>query len=171
VSSSQIKFVNTTNSPAMVFKYKLINYSSLSSFSTNSSGELDVFGHDSDSLGVDGAQVGIFEQSYEVSFTGLLKSSNCSTLESEIGFEVLSDLTDQSLEGEFSDEQFCALLISSDFPQSDCSRPVSMGLFDSSSGWGTFPGCLGCQLFPWGFSSGGFTGGLLGTGHLCKEKG
>ena len=77
VSSSQIKFVNTTNSPAMVFKYKLINYSSLSSFSTNSSGELDVFGHDSDSLGVDGAQVGIFEQSYEVSFTGLLKKTRC----------------------------------------------------------------------------------------------
>jgi len=41
-----------------------------------------------------------------------------------------------------------------------------MGLFDSSSGWGTFPGCLGCQLFPWGFSSGGFTGGLLGSGHF-----
>jgi len=38
----------------------------LSTLSTDTAGELDVLGHDGDTLGVDGAQVGVFEESYEV---------------------------------------------------------------------------------------------------------
>jgi hypothetical protein len=40
----------------------------LSSFSTDSSGQLDVLWHDGDPLGVDGAQVGIFEETDQVGF-------------------------------------------------------------------------------------------------------
>jgi hypothetical protein len=34
------------------------------------------FWHDGDSLGVDGAQVGIFEQSSQISFAGFLQGHN-----------------------------------------------------------------------------------------------
>ena len=44
----------------------------LSTFSSDSSCELDVLWHDCDSLGVDGAQVCVFEKSDEVRFGGFL---------------------------------------------------------------------------------------------------
>ena len=44
----------------------------LSTLSTDTAGELDVLGHDGDTLGVDGAQVGVLEQPDEVSLAGLL---------------------------------------------------------------------------------------------------
>jgi hypothetical protein len=47
--------------------------SKLSAFTSNTTSQLDVLGHDGDSLGVDGAQVGIFEQSNQVSFAGFLQ--------------------------------------------------------------------------------------------------
>ena len=40
----------------------------LCTFSTDSSCQLDVFWHDGDPLGVDGAQVGVLEEADEVSF-------------------------------------------------------------------------------------------------------
>ena len=46
----------------------------LSPLATDSSGQLDVLGHDGDPLGVDGAEVGVFEQSNQVGFAGLLQS-------------------------------------------------------------------------------------------------
>jgi len=53
----------------------------LCSFSTDSSCQLDVFWHNGDSLCVDGAKIGIFEETNEVSFRGFLESSYGSTLE------------------------------------------------------------------------------------------
>ena len=47
--------------------------SDLSTFSTDTTGQLDVLGHDGDSLGMDSAKVGVFEQSDEVSFSGFLE--------------------------------------------------------------------------------------------------
>ena len=44
----------------------------LSSFTTDSSCKLDVFGHDGHSLGVDGAQVRVFKQTNKVGFTCFL---------------------------------------------------------------------------------------------------
>ena len=138
---------------------------SLGTFSTDSSGQLDVLWHDGDSLGVDGAQVGVFEETDQVSFTGFLEGHDSRALESEISLEVLGDFSDQSLEGEFSDEELCALLVSPDFSQGDCSRPVSVWFLDSTSGGCALSGSLGGQLFSWSLSSGGFTGGLLCTSH------
>ena len=46
----------------------------LCTLSSDSSGQLDVLGHDGDPLGVDGAQVGVLEKSDEVSLAGLLES-------------------------------------------------------------------------------------------------
>ena len=40
--------------------------SDLSSLSTDAAGQLDVLGHDGDTLGVDGAQVGVLEEADDV---------------------------------------------------------------------------------------------------------
>ena len=57
-------------------KCLLRSISRLSSFSSNSAGQLDILGHDGDALGVDGAEIGVFKQTNEVSFGGLLESKD-----------------------------------------------------------------------------------------------
>ena len=126
---------------------------------------MDVLGHDGDTLGVDGAQVGVLEQTYKVGLAGLLEGHDSRRLEPEVGLEVLGDLTDQALEGQLPDEELSGLLVTTDLTESDCSRPVTMGLLDSSSGRGALTSSLGGQLFTWGLASSGFTSGLLGTSH------
>ena len=140
--------------------------SRLGSFSSDSSGELDVLGHDGDSLGVDGAQVGIFEKTNEVSLRSFLEGHDGGRLESEVSLEVLGDFSDESLEGELSDEKLGRFLVSSDLSESDGSRSVSVGLLDTSGGWGGLSSGLGGELLSGSLSSGGFSGGLLGSSHV-----
>ena len=139
----------------------------LSSLSTDTAGQLDVLGHDGDTLGVDGAQVGIFKETNQVSLRSLLESHDGRGLESQVSLEVLGDLTDQTLEGQLADEQLGGLLVTTDLTESDCSGPVTMGLLDSSGGWGALTGSLGSQLFPGGLASGGLTSGLFCSGHFA----
>ena len=47
--------------------------SDLSTLATDTAGKLDVLGHDGHTLGMDGAQVGVLEQTDEVSLAGLLE--------------------------------------------------------------------------------------------------
>ncbi len=70
----------------------------LNKITTNTTSQLD----HGDSLGMDGTQVGIFKQSNQTSFAGFLQGHNSGTLETQISFEILSDLTDQMLEGQFA---------------------------------------------------------------------
>ena len=79
--------------------------SRLRALTTEAAGQLDVLGLDGDTLGVDGTQVGVLEQGDEVSLDGLLKSTNGRRLEAEIRLEVLSNLTDQTLEGQLADQK------------------------------------------------------------------
>ena len=143
----------------------------LSTLPTDATGQLDVLGHDGDSLGVDGAQVGVLEQTDQVSLAGLLKSHDGRALEAQVGLEVLSDLSDQTLEGQLADQQLSGLLVTTDLSQSHGTGPVTMGLLHATGGWGAFAGSLGSELLPWGFASGGFTSGLLGSCHCeqCSE--
>ncbi|KAL7402236.1 hypothetical protein ABVT39_011767 [Epinephelus coioides] len=67
---------------------------SLSSLSADATGQLDIFGHDSDSLGVDGAQVGVLKQAH------------------------------QALEGQLADEQLRGFLVATDLSQSHGTGPV-----------------------------------------------
>ena len=78
---------------------------SLSPFSTNPSGQLDVLGHNGDPLSVDGAEVGVLEEPHKVCLTGLLKSHNSGTLEAQVSLEILCNLTNQSLEWQLADQQ------------------------------------------------------------------
>ena len=137
----------------------------LGALSANTAGQLDVLGHDGDTLGVDGAQVGVLEETHQVSLAGLLEGHDGGALEAEVSLEVLGDLTDETLEGELADEELGGLLVSSDLTESNGSWPVSVGLLDSSGGGSRFAGSLGGQLFPGGLASGGFASGLLGTSH------
>ena len=58
---------------------------SVSSLSTDAAGKLDVFGHDGDPPGVDGAQVGVLEESDQVSLAGFLQSRDGGALEAQLG--------------------------------------------------------------------------------------
>ena len=138
----------------------------LSSLSTDTAGQLDVLGHDGDTLGVDGAQVGVLEQTDEVSLAGLLESHDSRGLESQVSLEVLGDLSHQTLEGQLADEELSGLLVSPDLTESHSSGPVSVGLLHSSSGWGSLPSSLDGQTLPGSFSSSGFPSSLLGTCHV-----
>ena len=138
---------------------------SLGTFSTDASGQLDVLGHDGDTLGVDGAQVGVLEETDQVSLGGFLKGHDSRGLEAEISLEVLGDFTDQALEGQLPDEELSALLVTTDLTEGDGSGPVTMGFLDTSCSRGGLASSLGGELLAWGLASGRFTGGLLGTSH------
>ena len=53
----------------------------LSTLTTDAAGKLDVLGHDGDTLGVDGAQVGVLKQTDEVSLAGLLEGHDSGGLQ------------------------------------------------------------------------------------------
>jgi len=141
-------------------------WSFLCTLSTDPPGQLDVLGHDGDTLGVDGAQVGVLEQPNQVGLAGLLQGTDGGGLEPQVSLEVLSNLPDQPLEGQLADEQLGGLLVTPDLTESDCAGPVPMGLLHSSCGRSRLPGCLRCQLLPRGLASCRLTRGLLRTSHL-----
>jgi len=119
---------------------------------------------------VDGAQIGVFEEADQISLASLLQGADGSGLEPEIGLEILSNLPDQTLEGELADEQLGGLLVTPDLSQSNSSGPVTVGLLDAAGGGGGLPSRLGGQLLPGGLASGRLTGSLLGTSHLLPES-
>jgi hypothetical protein len=49
-------------------------------------------------------------------------------------FEVLSNFTNKSLEGEFANKQFGGFLVTTDFTKSDGSGPETMGFLYTTSG-------------------------------------
>ena len=138
----------------------------LSTLATDTAGQLDVLGHDGHTLGVDGAQVGVLEQTDQVSLAGLLQSHDGGALEAQIGLEVLSDLTHKTLEWQLADEELGGFLVTADLTESHCSGPVTVGLLHTSGGRGALASGLGGQLLTRGLASGRFTGGLLGTCHV-----
>jgi histone H3 len=73
--------------------------------------ELDVLGHDGDALGVDGAEVGVLEETDKVRLGRLLEREDGVRLEAEVRLEVLGDLADEALEGELTDKQLGGLLV------------------------------------------------------------
>ncbi|TRY67801.1 hypothetical protein TCAL_15884 [Tigriopus californicus] len=96
----------------------------LGALPTDTAGQLDVLGHDGDTLGVDGAQVGVLKETHQVSLRGLLQCHNSARLETQVGLEVLSNLTDQTLERQLTDEQLGGLLVTTDLTKSHRSGTV-----------------------------------------------
>ena len=148
-----------------VYFFKTSFFSS-ESFTSDSSSELDVFGHDGNSSSMDGTEIGIFEETDEVSFGGFLESEDGGTLESEFVFEFSGDFSNESLEGEFSDQEIGALLIFSDFSEGDGSGSESVGFLDTSGSGGRFSGGLVGELFSGSLETSGFSSSLLSSCHL-----
>ena len=142
----------------------------LSPLTTDTTGQLDVLGHDGHTLGMNGTQVGVLEETNQVSLASLLQGHDSRALEAQVCLEVLGDLTDQTLEGQLADKQLSGLLVTTDLTESHCSRPVPVGLLHSSSGRGALASSLGGQLLSWSLSSSGFTSSLLGTCHCFYRR-
>jgi len=140
--------------------------SRLTTLTAEAAGKLDVLGLDGDTLGVDSAQVRVFEQGDKVGFDGLLESTDGGGLEAEVGLEVLGDLTDKALEGQLADEKLGRLLVATDLTESDGTRLIAMGLLDTSSGRCGLAGGLGSELLTGSLATSGLTGSLLGASHL-----
>ncbi len=137
------------------------------SLAADSAGELEVLGHDGDSLGVDGAEVGVLEETDEVGLGGLLESEDSGGLEAEVVLELRSDLADESLEGELSDEELGALLESADLTESNCARSEAVGLLDTAGGGGgSLLGLLLSDVLSGGLATGVLASGLLGACHF-----
>ena len=134
------------------------------SLSTDSAGELHVLGHDGNSLGVDGAEVGVFEKSDHVGLGGFLEGEDGGRLESKVVLEVSGDISDESLEGELSDEELSGFLELSDFSEGDGSGTESVGSLDTTGN--LLGGGLGGNVLSGVFTSGTLTSGHLGTGHI-----
>jgi hypothetical protein len=137
----------------------------LRALTTDAAGKLDVLGHDGHTLGVDGSKVGVLEKTNKVSLGRLLKSEHGGTLEAEVGLEILSDLTDKSLEGKLADEKLGGLLVTTDLTKSHGTGTVSVGLLDTTSSGGALAGSLGGELLAGGLASGRFACSLLCAGH------
>ena len=134
--------------------------------SPDSAGELDVSDHDGDSSGVDGAEVGVFEQADQVGFDGFLESEEGRALESELAVRLVGDVLDDSLERKLSDQKISGLLVSSDLSESDSSGPVSMGLLESSSLGGTLSGSFRVKSLSGSLDTGGgLSSSSLSSGH------
>merc|ERR1719347_774943 len=147
-----------------------LQFYSLGPLAPDPTSELDIFGHYSNPLGMDGAQVSILEQSHQVGLTCLLQSHYSRTLEPEIGLEILGNLPDKALERQLTDEQLRGLLISPYFPESHGPRPVPVRLLDSSCGRGRFPSSFGSELLPRSFPSSGLPGSLLSASHYSSKR-
>jgi histone H3 len=88
---------------------------------------------DGDTLGVDCGKVGVFEEGDEVSLGGLLESHDGGGLETQVGLEVLSDLTNETLEGKLPDEELGGLLVATNFSESDGTRAEPVRLLHATS--------------------------------------
>jgi histone H3 len=140
----------------------------LRSLSADAAGELNVFRHDGNTLGVNGAQVGVLEETNEVSLRSLLKGEDGRSLEAQVTLEVLGNLADETLEGELADEEVGGLLVPTDLAEGDGTGAVAVGLLHASGGGGGLARCLGGKLLAWGFASGGLACGLLSTSHFVE---
>lgn len=133
---------------------------------------------------MDGAKVGVLEEGDEVCLDRLLESADGRALEAEIGLEVLSNLTDKTLEWQLADEKLGRLLVATDLTESDgtCELMsvvvlmadseesvrltwlVSVRLLDTTGRWCGLASLLGGKLLTWGLA----TSGLACDGMLAR---
>ena len=134
-------------------------------FASDSPSQLNILRHNGDSLRMNSTKICIFKQTDQVRLCRLLKRRHGTALEPQIGFEVLCDLTNQSLKRKLSDQKLSTLLVFSDLTECDGSRAKTMGLLDSAGGWSWLSGGFGGQLLSGSLASGGFSGSLFGACH------
>ncbi len=154
-----------------------------SNIAPDTPGELDILGHDSNALGVNGAEVAVLEETDDVRLSRLLEGEDSGGLEPEAGLEVLSDLSHQALERLHTDQEFCAFLVLADLTKSDSTGPVAVRLLDATCGGSlgdeggdpilavpyslgsAFASSFGGELLTRSLASGGLACCLLGSCH------
>ena len=119
---------------------------------------------------MDGAQVGIFEKTDQISFSSFLESQDSRALESQISLVVMSDFSDESLERKLSDEEISGLLVLSDFSEGNGTGSISMGFLDTTGSGGGFSSSLGSELLSGSLGTGRLSGGLLSSGHFKLDE-
>ena len=135
-------------------------------FTSDAPRQLDVLDEDGDALGVDGAQVGVLEETNEVGLGSLLQGHDGGALEAEVGLEVLRDLAHEALERQLAHEELRRLLVAADLAERDGARAVAVGLLDAAGGRRRLARGLGGELLAGRLATGGFACGLLCTGHF-----
>ncbi len=70
-------------------------------------------------LTVDGTEIGVFEEGDEVSLNGFLEGTDGGRLETQVRFEVLGNLTNQTLEWQLSDQELRGFLVTTDLTESN----------------------------------------------------
>jgi hypothetical protein len=138
----------------------------LGALTADTTSKLDILGHDGNTLGMDSAQVGVLKETNEVSLSSFLKSSDGRTLEAQVGLEVLGNLSNETLEGQLTDQQLSGLLELTDLTESDGSGAEAVRLLDATTRWGLLTGLLGSVGLTGSLTSGRLTSGLLSTSHF-----
>ena len=105
------------------------NYDTLRALTAKTTRERHVLRLDSNALGVNRSQVGVLEEADEVCLARLLESADGRRLEAKVGLEVLSNLTNETLERKLADQKLRALLVATNFTESHRTRLVTVRLF------------------------------------------
>jgi len=116
---------------------------------------------------VDGAQIGVLEETDQIGLASLLKCTDGGGLESEIGLEILRDLAHEALEGQLANEQLSALLVATDLAKRHCARAITMRLLDASGAGCALARSLGGELLAWRLATGRLAGCLFRAGYSC----
>ena len=138
----------------------------LLALSADAACELHVLGHDGNPARMDGAKVGILEEADQVCLASFLQRHNGGRLEAEIRLEVLSNLTDKTLEGRLLDQEVGGLLITTDLPESNGSRAITPGLLLTLSRR-RLASSLGGELLTRRLPARGLASRLLGASHVA----
>ena len=89
--------------------------------------ELDVLGLDGHALGMDSAEVGVFEEADEVGFGSFLEGQDRRALPPEaFAVDFCGDLLHKALESDLADEELGGLLIATYVAEGNGSRAVAM---------------------------------------------
>ena len=83
-------------------------------------------GENGDPLGVNSTEIGILEERTQKRLRGLLESKDGGGLETQVGLEILGNLTDKTLEGQLADKQLRAFLVLANLADRNSTRSPSM---------------------------------------------
>lgn len=103
-------------------------------------------------------EVCVFEKRNQEGLDRFLKGSDGRRLETKVRLEILSDFTDETLEGQLADEELGRLLVATDLTESDGTGLVAVRLLDTAGRRGGLASGLGGELL---------TGGLATSGLAC----
>jgi hypothetical protein len=143
--------------------------SASSPLAANTARQLNVLGHDSNPLAMDGAEIGLLKQPNKVRLCAFLKSHKSMVPKQEIRPEVLSNLTHQPLERGFEDEELSPLLILPDLTQGHSAWAEVERLLDPSSARSGLACSLGGQGLPRSLAASGLSRSLLRACHRWTE--